>query len=343
MDHDLTSSPLREVEPDISKLRRESNPVIEVRLAPDFFERSIRSDVRIGLTSTPKELPPKWFYDDLGSELFDQITRLPEYYPTRREWEILRREAPHVADFGAEIFIELGSGTSEKTRTLLDAMVPAGLRTYVPFDVSEGMLARQAHLLVAEYPRLRIHGMVADFEHHMGTWPSGGRHLVAFLGGTIGNLDPGERKAFLAELVSHMAPGDGLLLGTDLIKDPARLVAAYDDSQGVTARFNLNVLNVINRSLHADFDPDQFVHRAHWNESEHRIEMYLDSLTDQRVRIEDLDLEVEFAAGEAMLTEISTKFDRDELARELSRAGLELERFWTDEAGDFALSLSVRP
>ncbi len=319
----------------------DANPTIEVRLAPDFFDRSIRADVGRGLTSTPKELPPKWFYDDRGSELFDRITRLPEYYPTRREWEILRREAGHIADFGAEIFIELGSGTSEKTRTLLDAMVGSGLRTYVPFDVSEGMLSRQARSLVDEYPDLRVHAMVADFEHHMGTWPSGGRHLVAFLGGTIGNLDPGERKEFLAELVSHMAPGDGLLLGTDLIKDPGRLVAAYDDAEGVTASFNLNVLRVINRELHADFDPDRFAHRAHWNTAEHRIEMYLDSLVDQRVTVRDLGLEVEFAAGEAMLTEISTKFDRAELSEELSRAGLRLEHFWTDDAGDFALSLSV--
>jgi len=317
------------------------NPVIEVHLAPDFFERSIRNDVRKGLTATPKELPPKWFYDDLGSELFDEITRLPEYYPTRREWEILRREADHIADFGADVFVELGSGTSEKTRTLLDSMVGTGLRTYVPFDVSEGMLARQARLLVDEYPTLEVHGMVADFEHHMGSWPTGGRQLVAFLGGTIGNLDPGERKEFLAELVTHLAPGDGLLLGTDLIKDPARLVAAYDDSRGVTARFNLNVLTVINRRLNADFEPGNFAHRAHWNETDHRIEMYLDSLVDQQVTVADLGIEVDFAAGEAMLTEISTKFDRDELTLELSRAGLELDRFWTDEAGDFALSLSV--
>jgi L-histidine N-alpha-methyltransferase len=315
---------------------------IDVHLTDDDLADALRTDVRSGLAAIPKELPPKWFYDHRGSELFDAITRLPEYYPTRCEREIIEREAASVAAFGADTLIELGSGSSEKTRILLDAMVAEGsLRRYVPFDVSESFLRQSAAALAGRYPSLEIHAVVGDFERHLAELPSGGRRLVAFLGGTIGNLDPDGRKAFLADLSATLAPGDGVLLGTDLVKDTGRLVRAYDDAAGVTAAFNRNVLTVINRELDADFDEARFAHVARWDEEGEWIEMWLRSIDDQRVRVDALDLEVSFAAGEEMRTEISAKFRRERVIDELGGAGLRVDHWWTDRAGDFALSLAT--
>jgi len=313
-------------------------------LAADSAARALRRDVYEGLTRTPKSLPPKWFYDSVGSDLFDQITRLPEYYPTRAEAEILRaRSADIAAAAGADTLVELGSGTSEKTRLLLDALRDTGsLRRFVPFDVDAGVLQAAGEAIRGEYPGIEIEAVCGDFEEHLGKLPRVGRRLVVFLGSTIGNLTPGPRAEFLATLADTLDPGDSLLLGTDLVKDASRLVRAYDDAAGVTARFNRNVLAVVNRELDADFDLDGFEHVARWNADEERIEMWLRAVAAQRVRIAALDLAVDFAAGEEMLTEVSCKFRSDGVAAELAGAGLRRTHWWTDPAGDFGLSLSVK-
>ena len=297
-----------------------------------------------GLTATPKELAPKYFYDDRGSDLFDRITRLPEYYPTRAERTILKERAGEIAAVsGADTLVELGSGTSEKTRLLLDACAAGGrLRRFVPFDVSEATLRQAAATLAAEYAGVAVHAVVGDFEQHLGLLPGDGRRLVAFLGSTIGNLVPKQRAQFLGDLAAGLAPGDGLLLGTDLVKDPDRLVAAYDDARGVTAEFNRNVLRVVNRDLHADFEPDRFAHVARFDPDEEWIEMRLRSTPGQRVVVADLNLVVDFAAGEEMRTEVSAKFRRSGVEAELAAAGLAMARWWTDPAGDFAVSLAFR-
>jgi L-histidine Nalpha-methyltransferase len=317
---------------------------IEVHLTPDDIRDALRRDVADGLSASPKTLPPKWFYDDVGCELFDKITRLPEYYPTEREREILQREAETIAELTrAETFVELGSGTSDKTRTLLDALTAEGsLRQFAPFDVNAATLEGACGALADEYAELRLHGVVGDFDHHLDQLPSGGRRLVAFLGSTIGNFEPAPRAAFLDRLASGLHPGDHLLLGTDLVKDSARLQAAYDDSAGVTAEFNRNVLRVVNRELHADFDVDRFEHVAWYDPVEEWIEMRLRSLDDQDVHVQDLDLDVSFATGEEMRTEISAKFRAEVVEGELSAAGFDLVRWMTDADDDFALSLAVR-
>lgn len=312
-------------------------------LAADAAEQALRRDVRSGLTRTPKSLPPKWFYDSMGSDLFDQITRLPEYYPTRAEAQILGRHAAEIATVsGADTLVELGSGTSEKTRMLLDALRNRGsLLRFVPFDVDAGVLTASGAAIQREYPGIEIAAVCGDFEEHLGKIPSVGRRLVAFLGSTIGNLTPGPRADFLTSVADLLSPGDSLLLGTDLVKDAGRLVRAYDDSAGVTAQFNRNVLAVVNRELGADFDIDAFAHVARWNDAEERIEMWLRSTRRQRVRIAALALDVDFAEGEEMLTEVSCKFRRSGVDAELTAAGLRRTQWWTDESGDFGLSLSV--
>jgi len=315
---------------------------IDVLLEPHDIERALRADVQTGLTGTPKELPPKWFYDDRGCELFDAITRLPEYYPTETERAILRAHAAEIAAVsGADTLVELGSGTSDKTRTLLDAMsATAQLARFVPFEVNEATLRAAADQIATTYSGIDVHAVVGDFEHHLGQLPVVGRRMVAFLGSTIGNFAPAERKEFFADLTSTMRPGDTLLLGTDLVKDVDRLERAYDDAQGVTAEFNKNVLQVVNRELDADFAVDAFAHVAVFDPSEEWIEMRLRSTTDQRVRIGALDLDVSFEAGEEMRTEISAKFRREGVEAELASAGLRLDRWMTDPNGDFALSLA---
>jgi L-histidine N-alpha-methyltransferase len=313
-------------------------------LEADSAMRALRRDVLDGLTQTPKSLPPKWFYDSVGSDLFDQITRLPEYYPTRAEAEILRaRAAQIVAASGADTLVELGSGTSEKTRLLLSALRDSGsLRRFVPFDVDAGMLQAASSAILDEFPGVEIDAVCGDFEEHLDKIPKAGRRLVVFLGSTIGNLTTGPRAAFLSTLSETLQPGDTLLLGTDLVKDTGRLVRAYDDSAGVTARFNRNVLAVVNRELDADFDLDEFGHVARWNTDEERIEMWLRTASAQRVMVNALDLTVDFAAGEEMLTEVSCKFRPEGVAAELEAAGLRRTHWWTDEAGDFGLSLAAK-
>ena len=316
--------------------------IVDVHLAPDATARALEADVRAGLGATPKTLPPKWFYDDHGSELFDEITRLPEYYPTRTERSILVAHARNVAELTkADTLVELGSGTSEKTRLLLDALRDAGtLERFVPFDVSEQTLRDAADAVAREYEGVRVHAVVGDFEHHLGELPDGGTRLVAFLGSTIGNLAPEPRARFLADLAASLTPGDALLLGTDLVKDVDRLVAAYDDAAGVTAAFNRNVLSVLDRELDADFDPESFDHVAVWNADTEWIEMRLRARRAQTVHLRDLGLVVEFDAGEELRTEISAKFRRAGVEQELRTAGFHLAEWWTDPAGDFALSLS---
>ncbi len=313
-------------------------------LAADSAAQALRRDVRDGLTQTPKSLPPKWFYDSVGSDLFDQITRLPEYYPTRAEARILRaRSAEIAAASGADTLVELGSGTSEKTRMLLDALRDSGsLGRFIPFDVDAGVLEAAGSAIEHEYPGIEIDAVCGDFEEHLGKIPRVGRRLVAFLGSTVGNLTPEPRADFMSSLSETLQPGDGLLLGTDLVKDTDRLVRAYDDSAGVTARFNKNVLAVVNRELGADFDLAAFEHVARWNTDEERIEMWLRATHSHRVRISALDLTVKFTEGEEMLTEVSSKFRPDGVEAELAAAGLRLTHWWTDPAGDFGLSLSTK-
>ena len=313
-------------------------------LAADAADAALRRDVRDGLTQQPKTLPPKWFYDAVGSDLFDQITRLPEYYPTRAEAQILAARAGEIATAsGADTLVELGSGTSEKTRALLNALREQGsLRRFIPFDVDPSVLQLAGQAIQQEYPGVEINAVCGDFEEHLGKIPAVGRRLVAFLGSTLGNLTPGPRAEFLASVSEMMQPGDTLLLGTDLVKDVDRLVRAYDDSAGVTAQFNRNVLTVVNRELGADFDVPAYQHVARWNADEERIEMWLRSTRPQRVHIAALDLDVDFADGEEMLTEVSCKFRRSGVDAELAAAGLERTHWWTDDAGDFGLSLSVK-
>ena len=316
---------------------------IDVHLDADAAATMAR-DVRAGLCAYPKELAPKYFYDERGSQLFERITELPEYYPTRAEREILeRRSAEIVSTAGSPgTLVELGSGSASKTRHLLSAMRDAGsLDTYVPVDISEEITHRTAAELVGEYPGLAVRGLVCDFEQHLERIPAGGgARLIAFLGGTIGNLYPRQRHAFLERLAALLGPGDCLLLGTDLIKDAARLEAAYDDDQGVTAQFNKNVLEVLNRELGADFDLDAFEHVARYDAEAERMDIRLRSLVDQGVRLEGLDLDLSFAAGEEMRTEISTKFSRERLQAAYAGAGLEMCGWFTDAAGDYALSLA---
>ena len=321
-----------------------TEPIVEVHLTPPELRAALRRDVAAGLSSSPKELPPKYFYDARGCDLFDDITRLAEYYPTRCERSILTERAAEIARLSAaDTLVELGSGTSEKTRLLLDALADEGrLRRIVAFDVSEPTLRSAAGTLAHAYPQAEVRAVVGDFEHHLGAIPRGGRRLVAFLGGTIGNLAPKQRALFLSEVASLMAPGDGLLLGTDLVKDVARLEAAYDDAAGVTAEFNRNVLHVVNRELGADFVPERFTHVARFDPDEEWIEMWLRSSEAQEVTVADLGMAVGYGRGEAMRTEISAKFRRSGVEAELGDADLALARWWTDRDGDFAVSLSFK-
>lgn len=299
-------------------------------------------DVRDGLTRSLKELPPKYFYDERGSELFDRITTLPEYYPTRCERQILNRHAPRIVGaIDAEELVELGSGTASKTRALLYAMAGHGsLRRYVPFDFDPSVVEACALELTELYPGLDVHGVVGDFGRDLDCIPAGRRRLFAFLGGTIGNLAPEQRAEFLAGLRDQMGPEDRLVIGTDLVKDRYVLEAAYNDSAGVTAEFNRNVLRVINEGLDADFKPEAFEHVAFFDEANSWIEMRLRANGAQRVRIDGADLEVTFADGEEIRTEISAKFTREAVDRELRVAGLRLDEFFTDGSKLFGLAFA---
>jgi L-histidine Nalpha-methyltransferase len=321
-----------------------SEPTIEVHLSDDHAAKALRHDVRTGLSASPKWLPPKWFYDARGSELFEEITRLPEYYPTRAEAEALREAVPEIASLTkAHTVVELGAGSSEKTRLLLDALSASGsLQEFVPQDVSTAALEATAETIARDYPDLRVHGVVSDFTTDLGRLPGESPRLVAFLGGTIGNFDPDERRAFLHSVADVLEPGEWLLLGTDLVKDERTLVAAYDDAQGVTAEFNRNVLHVINRELSADFDVRAFEHIAVWNADKEWIEMRLRAERDMHVGVDALQMSVDFASGEEMRTEISAKFREPGVRRELAAAGLEVQAWWTDQAGRFGLALAQR-
>jgi L-histidine Nalpha-methyltransferase len=320
----------------------DADVVIDRRLGHEA-ERTLADDVLDGLTRPFKELPPKHLYDARGSELFDRICSLPEYYPTRTERAILQaRAAEIVAATGAAELVELGAGYATKTRVLLDAMRDAGTLTrYLPVDVAETTVETCARALVEEYPGLRVHGLVGDFERHLVHLPEAeGPRLVAFLGGTVGNFLPGARRRFLRALGRTLGPGGHLLLGTDLVKDPAVIEAAYDDSAGVTAAFNRNVLHVVNRELDADFDPEAFEHVAFFDADHAWIEMRLRARTRQTVRVGALDLTVRFAAREELRTEISTKFTRERLEGDLAAANLELVDLLTDPEELFALTLA---
>jgi L-histidine N-alpha-methyltransferase len=306
-------------------------------------ERSLADDVLDGLTRPFKELPPKHFYDARGAELFDRICDLPEYYPTRAERSILEQSATELAEItGAVELVELGSGTAAKTRVLLDALQAAGtLVRYIPVDVTESMVRDCAAELTSEYPGLRVHGVIGDFERHLHHIPpSSGPRIVAFLGGTIGNFPPGSRRRVLREIARLLKPGDHLLMGTDLVKDPDVLEAAYDDAQGVTAEFNRNVLHVLNRELQANFDPEDFDHVALFDRENEWIEMRLRARREIHSHVGDLDLAVHFREGEELRTEISAKFTPARLEGDLASADLELVRWLTDADGQFALTLS---
>ncbi|MGC4892613.1 L-histidine N(alpha)-methyltransferase [Micromonospora sp. DT31] len=313
---------------------------LEIHLEERDLDRGLREDVRVGLTASPKWLPPKWFYDARGSELFEEITRLPEYYPTRAERAVLDAHAHDVAAMtGAKTLIELGSGSSEKTRLLLDAFTRHGdLGTFVPLDVSVSALRSSTAQIAAAYPGLRVRGIVGDFTRHLDRLPTGGRRLVAFLGGTIGNLLPVERAEFLTATRAALETGDWLLVGTDLVKDPAVIVPAYDDAAGVTAEFNRNVLRVVNRELGADFDVEAFRHVALWDPEREWIEMRLRAERPVRARV--LGLDVTFAAGEDLRTEVSAKFRPAGIAAELAAAGFARQAFWTDPDALFGVSLA---
>jgi L-histidine N-alpha-methyltransferase len=321
----------------------DSTVEVQAYLAEGDRLEALRRDALLGLSSAEKSIPPTWFYDEVGSRIFEEITRVPEYYPTRTERSILKERADEILRISsADTLVELGSGSSEKTRVLLDAMAEAGsLGGIVLFDVSETMLVEAAYELKTGYG-VPVVAIVGDFREHLDRIPREGRRLVIFLGGTIGNLAPSERARFLADLGTTMDYDDWLLIGTDLEKDVGRLIAAYDDAGGATAAFNRNVLSVLNKELGADFDLASFDHVARWNDEERRIEMRLRAKSPQTVLIADLDLRVSFDEGEEMLTEISSKFTRERIAGELAVAGYSVGGWWTDVSGDYLVTLARR-
>jgi len=316
---------------------------MQVNLPPGGPLSGMAADVRAGLTSPFKELSPRYFYDERGSELFEGITELEEYYPTRCEREILQSGATEICEAANRpaSLIELGSGSARKTRVLLDAMQCAGcLETYCPVDISEEITRETAEAIASEYERINVRGLVCDFEFDLERVPVGGPRVIALLGGTIGNFAPHQRASFLRRIANLLGPDDRFLLGTDLVKDPGVLEAAYNDSAGVTAEFNKNVLAVLNRELGADFDLDAFEHVARWDPENLWVDIRLRSLANQVVNFETLDMLVPFGAGEEMRTEISTKFLRPGLEGIYREAGLELTDWWTDSEGLYALSLA---
>jgi L-histidine N-alpha-methyltransferase len=315
---------------------------IDVHLSPEDVRSQMRGDALRGLQADEKSIPPVWFYDERGSRLFEEITQLPEYYPTRAERALLEAYAPAIAGLAkADTLVELGAGACDKTRVLLSALQDAGTLTrYVPFDVSDEFLRDAADTLAGEFAALDMHLVIGDFHHHLGEIPTDGRRMIAFLGGTIGNLDPAQRARFLFDLNCTMSSDDFLLLGTDLVKDRARLIAAYDDSAGVTAAFNRNVLHVLNQQLGGNFDPDRFRHVAVWNEDAQWIEMRLRADAACEVSLADAGIRVRFEEGEDMLTEISAKFTPERVEAELEQAGFVVEEMWGAEDGEFLLTLA---
>jgi len=313
-------------------------PKIEGHLPPG--ERSLPGDVLAGLTATPKAIPPKHFYDSTGSELFERITRLPEYYPTRAEREILESQGDQIAELcGTSELVELGSGAAEKALLLIEPMLATGLlESYMAVDVSESALRGSLAALAAAHPDLHLTGHVADMTSQLDLLPTAsGRRTVALLGGTIGNFRPEPRRSLLAGMGRLAGPDGRLLIGCDLVKDTGTLIAAYDDSEGVTASFNLNLLSVINRELGGNFDPTAFTHVAVWNEQEEWVEMRLRATRAMEVRVEALDLDVKLESGEEILTETCAKFTAERIGRDLASAGLAPISTLTDSEGLFAL------
>lgn len=304
----------------------------------------MRDDVTRAFTNRPIVLPPKWLYDDHGSQLFDAITRLPEYYPTESERTLLAAHASDIAErTGATTIVELGSGTSDKTRTLLDAFSGAGqLERFVPFDVSEATLREAAEMLAERYPGVAIDGVAGDFTLHLSHLPTDGQRMIAFLGGTLGNFYEEERRAFLGALADTLRSGESILLGIDLFKDVDRIIAAYNDSAGVTDAFSKNVLTVLNRELGADFDLDTFTYVPLWDAIHSRMDMRLLSLVDQTVQITGLDLAVDLSANEEIRIEVSTKFRPETIIDEVVDAGFELTELFSGN-GDFGLLLATKP
>ncbi|MTE16396.1 L-histidine N(alpha)-methyltransferase [Nocardia aurantiaca] len=321
-----------------------TEPKLDIHLTDADLTAALRADVLRGLTADSKWLPPKWLYDARGSELFEEITNLPEYFPNRTERTLLERAVDEIAALAqAEVLVELGAGSAAKTRLLLSALSAGGpLKAYVPQDVSLSALRGAAAQAAAEFAGLSVHGVVSDFTDTLRTLPGGGRRLVAFLGGTLGNLVPTERAVFLSDLREVLNPGEQLLLGAGLVTDPDVLIPAYDDAAGITAEFNRNVLRVLNYRLRADFVPDRFAHVAIWDPDAEWIEMRLRATRDMRVDIRDLDMTVHFARGEDLRTEISAKFRPETLRAELATAGFTVTRAWTDPRARYALFLSER-
>ncbi len=319
-----------------------STAALEIHISPDEVDRSLVADVRAGLSARPKHLEPKWFYDAHGSELFELITALPEYYPTRTEKAILAAHAHDIVDLtGMTTLIELGSGSSDKTRLLLDAGRTSGtLHTYVPQDVSVTALKGAVGELVRDYPGLEVAGIVSDFTDTVSSIPLRANRTVAFLGGTLGNLIPAQRATFLGDIAAALRPDEHLLIGVGLVIDPNVLVPAYDDARGVTAQFNLNVLSVLNARLGADFDASGFEHVAVWDAENEWIEMRLRARRAMDVRIAELDMDVSFTEGEEIRTEISAKFHRSGITDELATAGFGVEQIWTDTEERFAVVLA---
>jgi len=315
---------------------------LDVHLDDGALRATLERDVRAGLGGSPKSIPATWFYDEEGSRIFEEITRLPEYYATRAERSLLRSNALDIARLaGADTLVELGAGSCEKTSLLLDAMGRRRtLESYVPFDVSAVFLKEAAGTIANRYPGLHVHTVVGDFLRHLGTIPASGRRLIAFLGGTVGNLVPDQRARFFRALRDTSMPDDHLLLGADLVKDRNRVIAAYNDSSGVTARFNRNVLTVLNRELGADFALERFEHVVRWREDAKWIEMRLRSTVDQRIALPALDMSAHFDAGEDLLTEVSAKFTPRGIVEELDGAGFRTERQWTTARDDFLLTLA---
>jgi len=305
----------------------------------------LKVQITRGLMDIPKTLPSKLFYDERGSTLFEHICELPEYYQTRTEHQLLTQWADEiVALSGAEELVELGSGAATKTRVLLNAMAKANqLQQFVPFDVDESIVRRVSEELVREYPGLQIHGVVGDFLFHLGHIPEGGKRLVVILGGTIGNLLPRAAKDFLTTVQLEMASGDYFLLGVQLITDARRLEAAYNDAQGITAKFNKNIISVLRNTFGAETDPESFDHVARYNQADHRIEMWLRSRQDQRFTIPGLDLSVTLKAGEEIRTEISTKYDQPMAETLLNSSGFKLVKWYTDPQNLIGLALAHKP
>lgn len=316
---------------------------VSSHLSDDWAELAMREDVARAFTHRPIVLPPKWLYDDRGSQLFDAITRLPDYYPTEAERVLLSTHAADIASTtGATAVVELGSGTSDKTRTLLDAFSATGqLELFMPFDVSSATLHEAAAMLATRYPDISVDAVAGDFTRHLGHVPTEGHRMVAFLGGTIGNFYPEERQAFLGAVAETLRSGEWLLLGIDLFKDVDRIIAAYHDDTGVSEAFNKNVLSVINRELRADFDPNDFTYVPFWNPTHHRVEMRLMADRAHSIRIEELDLDVDFETGEEIRVEISSKFRPEDISAEVTDAGFELTQLWSGN-GDFGLLLARR-